>query len=152
MSKISSDLQANWQLPASTLDDLQHEWGFNEIQSEAARLWALGVNMYVAPASGDGMMPVQSHTRRGRASSDPPRLDPSMTEPLPVGRARAASEPLFAGAAAGPSDGDFMDDGLQDAGASDSHGSGSWGLGIAQHYKTLMRKTVSRSGLAKAEV
>mmetsp|Transcript_67528 Transcript_67528/g.186338 ORF Transcript_67528/g.186338 Transcript_67528/m.186338 type:complete len:403 (-) Transcript_67528:677-1885(-) len=169
LSKISSDLQADWQLSKSAVGNLQSEWGFNEVQCEAARLWALGVNMYVAPASGDRVVPVRSHNGRTRASSDPPRPDPGMADSLPVGRARATSEPvepakpveltepvepkpLFIGASAGSSDGDYMDDGLEDAGTSNSHGSGSWGLDIAQHYKTLMRRTVSRSGLAKAEV
>jgi len=31
-------------------------------------------------------------------------------------------------------------------------GSLNWGVGITQHYKTLMRRTISRSERAKSEV
>mmetsp|Transcript_14556 Transcript_14556/g.25587 ORF Transcript_14556/g.25587 Transcript_14556/m.25587 type:complete len:424 (+) Transcript_14556:665-1936(+) len=53
LAKITSYLRNDWQLPESALLDLKMEWGFNDTQSEAARLWALGVNMYIAPASSD---------------------------------------------------------------------------------------------------
>lgn len=146
LARVSSHLLGDWQLPPVALDELKIEWGFNEVQCEAARLWALGVNMYVAPSEPE---------RPNRRNTAPLRPDSGLAAVRGRSQKRH-SEPPGAHVISAAAEGRAMDNQTAEDGAEVGPdydaGSGSWGLGIAQHYKTLMRRTLSRADRAANEV